>query len=359
MTYFRRFGNLVTKITLTRINSIVLLPSLLIILVLTLPNSAVGGAVVPPARNVTLDTGPRLTGHTSWINSLRFSPDGKTLATGDLGGAIRLWNVETGEELHSINESLENVTFFRFSPGGSVLAAGRNDGVIELRSPTTGRIIRRLRKDLTTIFALAFSPGGKYLASGHRSGDVHLWEVETGNYLKQLEAHPRNVSGLAFSPRGNRLVTAGYEGSLKFWNPTTGEKLADLSTDTSPINVVAFSPEGRYLVWGTWTGELVARDMGADSLKNHSFTESAGDVVETIKFYPGGDRMASGSRNGTVKIWNPKTGRRLEGIKSNDWAVYTMRPGSDGILMGGIDQTTGGYDGIIIRWSVRCGSSDR
>lgn len=345
------------NITLTRINSNVFLPSLLIILTIMLPNPTAGAPALPPDTNGTLDTGPRLTGHTSWINSVRFSPGGKVLVTGSLGGTIKLWDVETGKERHSINESVEHVTTFRFSPDGSVLAAGRNDGVIELRSPATGRLIRRLRKDVTSTFSVAFSPDGKRLASGHRSGSVHLWEVKTGNHLKQLTPHRRNVSGLAFSPDGNRLVTAGHGGSVKLWDPATGERVTTISTDTMPINVIAFSPGGRYLVWGSWTGKLVARDMSVDSPRNRPFPERAGDIVETIKFYPGGNRMVSGSRNGTVKIWNLKTGRAIRAIKSNDWSVYTMTLAPDGILMGGIDRTTGGYDGIITRWSVRAEDS--
>lgn len=351
------FENVVNDITTNSIHSAFFLPFSLIVLVSVLPNSAVGAPALSSDTNTILDTGPRLTGHTGWINSVRFSPDGKIIVTGSLGGTTKLWDVETGRELHSVHETVEDVATFRFSPDGSVLASGRDDGTIELRDPTTGKLIRRLRNDFTSTFALAFSPDGKQLASGHRSGTVHLWKVETGNHLGRLEAHEQNVSGLTFSPNKNRLVTAAHGGSVKSWNPTTGEKIANLSTDTIPITVISFSPGGRHLIWGGRNGELVARDMSVDPPRNRPFAESAGDVVETIRFDPGGDRMVSGSRDGTVKIWDPKTGRTLRAIKNKKWSVYTMVLAPDGILMGGIDGSTGGYDGLISRWSVRSGSS--
>lgn len=106
--------------------------------------------------------------HTAIVNCLAFSPDGKTLASGDKEGAICLWDAHTGNPL----------------------------GIVLFLRPKN------------TVNSVAFSPDGSTIASGHENGTIGLWKARTGKFLRTLTEHTFDVNCVAFSP-GGLLLPAG------------------------------------------------------------------------------------------------------------------------------------------------------
>ena len=76
-----------------------------------------------------------LEGHTDDINSVAFSPDGQTLASGSGDDTIRLWNTNTGELIETFEGHTARVTSVAFSPDGQTLASGSGDDTIRLGTP--------------------------------------------------------------------------------------------------------------------------------------------------------------------------------------------------------------------------------
>src|SRR5438552_8007927 len=72
------------------------------------------------------------TGHTSDVNSVAFSPDSKTLASGSRDATIRLWDVASGQEFKTLKGHLSDVDSIAFSPDGKTLASGSDDKTIKL-----------------------------------------------------------------------------------------------------------------------------------------------------------------------------------------------------------------------------------
>ena len=73
-----------------------------------------------------------LEGHTSWVASVAFSPDGKLLASGFGDGTIKLWDVATGREVRTLEGHTDIVLSVAFSPDGKILASGSDDGTLKL-----------------------------------------------------------------------------------------------------------------------------------------------------------------------------------------------------------------------------------
>jgi WD40 repeat protein len=176
----------------------------------------------PPRQQTWKPGGPEAS-----VASLAFSPDGKLLACAKENGSILLWDVAAGAELRALPTSAGRVARIAFSPDGTLLAAaaGEHLGAVFAQGravPALGRAVVSLWKVATgellftsrtpgvaMAWEVAFSPDGKTLAAGLESGDVHLFDVASGGQVATLTGHGGPVRWLGFHPDGRSLVVAG------------------------------------------------------------------------------------------------------------------------------------------------------
>lgn len=226
--------------------------------------SSVGCVAFPPDRPDTRlpasedqDDGPMLpvhtlVGHSGSVECVAFSPDSKLLASGDQDGGVRVWDVGTGQGLFTLSGHTSGIMSLAFSPDG-LLASGSNDGTVKVWSVATGSEFRTLA-GMSPVHAVAFSPDGSLVASGTADHEVKIWSVDSGALLYTLHGHTGEVTSVAFSLDGGLLASGATDRSIRLWDVSAGTGTRVLYP-SGPVICVTWS-------WSTWNGDVVTAGVG-------------------------------------------------------------------------------------------------
>ncbi|MCT9084477.1 nSTAND1 domain-containing NTPase [Streptomyces fulvoviolaceus] len=292
-----------------------------------------------------------LTGYTESADSMAFSPDGRTLATGNSSGeetdGVQLWDMKTRRPLGA--PFTKGVDAVAFSPDGKTLTTGGSDGsrgAVWFWDAATGRPLGKpLTGDISTVYAVAFSHDGKTLATTGRGDDgvVQLWDTATRRPLgKPLIGPTESVDSVAFSRDGRTLATSsGDDGVVQLWDTATRRPLG--KPLTKGFSSVAFNLEGDTLAaigllegegsMGLWDVDT-RRPIG----KPFTFTADVGGSASSLAFSPDGQTLAGDGGDGKVRLWDVATRRPLgEPLTGPSPGVYEVAFNRDGLL------ATGGY----------------
>lgn len=240
--------------------------------------------------------------------SLTFNPDGKNLAS-NIGSNIRFWYLTTGihqatiGRINGLEASTSNFASIEFSPDGRYLASTNRSAQIVIWY--SGRIYKSTLKGHTDIVnSVDFSYDSRTLASGSDDHSVRIWDVVTDTLIDTFIGHTDEVHCVAFSPNGTILASGSKDGTIILWDVVTGELLATLTGHPEGVNNVAFSVDGKTLASSGWWYDStvylwdVATRQRQDVLSGHT------SGVTDIAFSPDGRIFASGSRDGTVLLWD-------------------------------------------------------
>ncbi len=306
-----------------------------------------------------------LTGHTGVVRAVAFSPDGKTLTSGARDATVKLWNIETGENIATFVRNAIGVESVAFSRNGKMLAAGTEGGPVKLWDIENGQNLATFKGEAPRVFSVAFSSDGQTIASGGSDNTIKLWDVATKQNIATLLGHEDIIFSVAFSPDGKILASGSQDDTVKLWHVETGQDLHTFK-HRERVFSVAFSPDGKVVAGGAWrgiklwnieTGEEV-RLKGGTTVRSGSiafspdgatfasagvdrFGGTSGAVtlwdIETgkelatlpghteripaVAFSPDGTTVASGLRDGTVKLWNAKTGENIHTYRGGGYAV--------------------------------------
>ncbi len=332
----------------------------------------------------------KLSQYTGKLLRLAISADGRTLATGGYDHQVQLWQL--AEASGPINLPGSSTRSVAFSPDSTVLAGVGGAGFLHLWTvgpgggETTEPRVTHLGEG--TVREVAFAHGGATVVLGHEGGMVRLWDRDRFRGWGLLAASPSEVLAVAFSPDGRQAAWVTDEGSVHLWDVTARRPVRAHRLPDSPTPNVLFGPSGQVLaaasqksiqVWDTGTGQEVL------SLKGHN------DAVHGIAFSPAGDLLAAAfgdglvrlweypsgvlhstypahassclgvafaddqslavtGADGTVSLWDPRTGRRKALLEGHGHSVEELDVTPDGRVL-----ASGDLAGVIKLWDLKSG----
>ncbi|PVF94835.1 WD40 repeat-like protein [Serendipita vermifera] len=168
-----------------------------------------------------------------YIRSVCFSPDGKYLATGAEDRQIRIWDIAKKRIFRNFTGHEQEIYSLDFSYDGHLIVSGSGDKTARIWDMETGNAtilsisdVANTDGDVTMsegvasdagVTSVAISPDGKLVAAGSLDTIVRLWDVRTGTLLERLKGHRDSVYSVAFTPDGQGLVSGSLDKTLKYW----------------------------------------------------------------------------------------------------------------------------------------------
>lgn len=286
------------------------------------------------------------------ITGLAFSPDGTQLASSGYHEVL-IWNPADGAQIRRITNIAERTYEIQYSPDGSLIAVAAGtpgqSGEIKLFKAADGTLVKDLVTTSDAMFAVAFSADGKRLAAGGADRAIRVFNVESGAQELLIEDHADWVMGIAWSPDGSKLASASRDKTSKVFDAKTGDSLVTFPGHGEPVFGVQFLPSGTEIatagrdknirVWNAANAQQVraiggfgnevfriiitpdgrlfscsadqtAREHKLDGNQVRVFTGHK-DWVYAVAFNPKTKKLATGSWEGEVRVWNAEDAKGM------------------------------------------------
>ncbi|KAF8066003.1 WD40-repeat-containing domain protein [Lyophyllum atratum] len=240
-----------------------------------------------------------------YIRSVCFSPDGKYLATGAEDKQIRIWDIRAKHIRNVFDGHQQEIYSLDFSSDGRLIVSGSGDKTARIwdMNDGTSKVLTINDPDSLNndagVTSVAISPNGQLVAAGSLDTVVRIWDVATAQLVERLRGHRDSVYSVAFTPDGKGLVSGSLDKTLKYWDVsglmTGGVKgRKEMGNGAGPVN-------------GPGAPGVVARkDADKSSQCTMNFTGHK-DYVLSVAVSHDGQWVVSGSKDRGVQFWDSRT----------------------------------------------------
>ena len=299
-----------------------------------------------------------LKGHTDFVTSVAFSPDGEKLVSGSWDKSIILWDPYTYKRIETgLHEN--DVTSVTFSPDGQRIASTGADKVIRLWASDATFLASTIEDDIfgkytAVVFINPFRSDGYRVAAANDldesiySFDYYDNSSHWNTDWSKIGTHA--TSSLAVSPDQSMLASAGTKRDFNvlLWDPYNNTVPKTLEGHTQPVTSVAFSPDREILASGSEDDTVILWNI-ADGTPTATL-EGHTNRVLSVAFSPDGKTLASGSDDKTIRLWDVATERQIDTLLGHTSGVASLAFNPNRLTY--MLASAGGYDHKVLLWDL-------
>lgn len=256
-----------------------------------------------------------LSGQEETVQSLVWTPDGKTLITGGFR-QIQIWDIATRQSKVKMTAGfVGNITALALTPDQSTLFAADGEagaaGFIHRIDLAKQTVQSTWKAHDDTLYSLRMASDGKSFASAAADKLARLWNVTDNKLIASYEGHTSHVLAIAFNKDATQLATAGADREIKVWDVKSREQDVTLGDKKTVVTALAWTPDGKFLVAVTEKGggalysELKKHD-GAQRSDTGKQTRlnAVNAMIYCVAVTADGKTVFGGSDDGKVWLWD-------------------------------------------------------
>ena len=302
-----------------------------------------------------------------WINDIEFSSDANLISVATTIG-VWTYDVHTGNAVNLFTGNMSGANAISYASNSSILAAAHWDRKVRLWdvSQTLSKALHHtFDENPGPIYAVAISPNGRMVANGgadrpnrgntESGGLIRIWDFHTKE-PRPILRYNATVSTIAFSPNSRWIAGGSSDGTIRVWDAGTGERIYEFTEDTAPIWKLEFSPDSKLLLSLSLDGTGRLRDLVPPRQELATFRQD-GNAIYAASFSPNTDEnnytIITGSEDKKVRFWPidasghdkfSSDGHPLIGHNDTVWALAFSKDGKN--------LASGSLDGTVRLWDV-------
>ncbi|XP_020695786.1 COMPASS-like H3K4 histone methylase component WDR5B [Dendrobium catenatum] len=285
-----------------------------------------------------------LTAHTRAVSCVKFSNDGRLLASASLDKTVIIWSSSSLSLLANLSGHSEGISDLAWSSDSHYVCSASDDRTLriwDVRSPTF-ECVKVLRGHSSFVFCVNFNPQSNRIVSGSFDQTIRLWDVKTGRCVREIEAHDLPVTCAHFNKDGSLIVSGSHDGTCKIWDVDKGTCLKVLIDDKGgpAVSFAKFSPNGKFILISTLDSTLKLSNYAAGKfLKVYTGHVNKVYCITSTFSVTSGKYIVSGSEDKFVYIWDLQGKniiQKLEGHKDTVISV-SCHPTENKIASAGLD----------------------
>ena len=286
--------------------------------------------------NVDREEDEELYEHTSWIHSVVYSSKGQYIASSSPDRTIKIGKIDRDNKYQKITkilleqnqkDSIGNwARILIFSPDSESLISGNEDNTIKIWDINSGSCLDTLEGHENWVSSLVFSPDGKFLVSGSTDKTIRIWQKNNNGKYKCLddnilEGHNNWVNSVAFSPDNETIVSGSEDKTIKIWQKNNNGKYEykqTLKNHRETVRSVAFNsdPESPILASGSKDKTIKIWKFNNGKWKCVNTLEEHESCISSVVFCSDNKTIASTSMDETIKLWYVDNNKSIKTLRS-------------------------------------------
>ena len=245
--------------------------------------------------------------------SVDYSYDGHLMALGGENEFI-VMDVSNDSIVHRVDTYGGIIIDVKFSPDGYFIATANQDGITRIYTMEKGFLDRQLSGHQAATTSLDFSPDGKYLLVGSADHTASIWDMWRNIKVGELKGHTKEVSGVTYSPKGDLIATCSYDGKMKLWK-VSGETYTEVmevkygKKAKDRLRCVKFGPDGKKVALGSDDGVIRVFDIENQNVS--LFLRGHEHSVMALDYSSDGKYLFSSSLDGSFRAWDTEIGEQV------------------------------------------------
>ncbi|KAK5737767.1 hypothetical protein LTR17_006415 [Elasticomyces elasticus] len=309
---------------------------------LTRMNGAGGGALIQGAYGSTALPASvmELSGHSAEVFAARFSPDGASIASGSFDRNILLWRT-TGDcaNYGILTGHKSAVLDLHWSRDSQVIYSASADMTIASWALATAQRIRKHVGHEEVVNCIDVSKRGEeFIVSGSDDGSIGTWDPRQKAALDHIQTdYP--ITAICLAEAGNEVYSGGIDNNIKVWDLRMKKVSYELKGHADTVTSLAVSPDSQSLLSYGQDNTVRTWDIRPFAPEQRQIRVFDGAQVGLEKnllracWDPEGRRIAAGGGDGTVTLWENKTGKMLHKLPGHKGTVNDVRISPDGSMV--------------------------